>query len=112
VEFTCEETLETVLPALLRRNPGAVADGSIVQFIVPDQQACRYFYTFRQKGVVVDKGLSDRVDLTLSLVSEDLGRFLDATLDFEHAVRTQRMKVMGDAELLLALASALAGPRA
>ena len=106
---TCEETLETLLPALLRRNPGAVAAGAVVQFIVPDQKTCRYFYTFERDDVVVGKGVSDKVDLTLSLVSEDLERFLDSTLDVDHALRTQRMKVMGDASLLLGLAAALAG---
>lgn len=111
---TCEETLETLLPALLRRNPGAMADlatrGAVVQFIVPDNKACRYYYTFETPSrLVVGKGVSDRVDLTLSLVSEDLEKFLESTLDFDHALRTQRVKVMGDASLLLGLAAALAG---
>lgn len=117
---TCEETLETLLPALLRRNPGAMADlatrGAVVQFIVPDNKACRYFYTFETvmeakapARLVVGKGVSDEVDLTLSLVTEDLEKFLQSTLDFDHALRTQRVKVMGDASLLLGLAAALAG---
>jgi hypothetical protein len=111
---TCEETLETVLPALLRRNPGALADlatrGAVVQFIVPDKKTCRFFYSFEGDArLVVGKGVSDRVDLTLSMVSEDLEKFLDSTLDFDHALRTQRVKVMGDASLLLGIAAALAG---
>lgn len=120
---TCEETLETLLPALLRRNPGAMADlatrGAVVQFIVPDNKACRYFYAFETDAaaasgsdaarLVVGKGVSDKVDLTLSFVSEDLEKFVESTLDFDHALRTKRVKVMGDASLLLGLAAALAG---
>lgn len=111
---TCEETLETLLPALLRRNHGALADlstrGVVVQFIVPDNKACRYFYSFEGDAkLVVGKGVSDKVDLTLSMVSEDLEKFFDSTLDFDHALRTQRVKVMGDASLLLNIAAALAG---
>lgn len=106
---TCEETLKTILPALLRRNPGAVAAGTVVQLIVPDVSKCRYFYTWQRDDVVVQQGVSDKVDLTLSVVSEDLGRFLDSSLDMEHAVKLRRVKVMGDVELLLPIASALAG---
>src|SRR4051812_31291358 len=110
---TCEETLETLLPALLRRHPAALADlatrGAVVQFIVPDNRKCRYFYSFEGDArLVVGKGVSDRVDLTLSFVSEDLEKFVDSTLDFDHALRTQRVKVMGDASLLLGIAAALA----
>ena len=109
--MTSEETLETVLPALLRRDPRALAEGTVVQLIVPDDKA-RYFYPFTRDDVVVQRGLADKVDLTLSMVSEDLQRFLEATLDFDHAIRTKRVKVMGDASLLLGLATALGGKRA
>jgi hypothetical protein len=104
---TCEETLKTVLPALLRRDPGAVTAGTVVQFIVPDVAKCRYFYTWQRDDVVVSQGVSDKVDLTLSVISEDLPRFLDSSLDMEHAVKLRRVKVMGDVELLLPIASAL-----
>lgn len=106
---TCEETLSTIVPALLRRSPGAVKAGTVVQLIVPDVAACRYFYTWSDDDVAVGQGLSDRVDLTLSFVSEDLARLLEDALDMEHALATKRVKVMGDVELLLPIAAALAG---
>src|SRR5687768_1629441 len=109
MDGTCHDTLSTVLPSLLRRSPGAVAEGVVLQLVVPDHEDCRYFYTFAKDDVLVTKGVSDKVDLTLSLVSEDLARFLDASLDIEHALRTRRMKVMGDESLLLALAAAVRG---
>ncbi len=107
--MTCEETLEALLPALLRRSPGAVGEGAVLQIVVPDVAGCRYHYTFAGGDVAVQKGVSDRVDLTLSLVSADLARLFEGALDVEHAVRTRRMKVMGDESLLLALSDAVAG---
>ena len=105
--MNCDETLGTVLPALLRRRPDAVRSGAVVQLVVPDDRECRWFYEFRGDSVVATRGVSTSSDVTISFVREDLARFLDDTIDFGHAIATKRVKVMGDASLLLALAAAV-----
>src|SRR3954466_14054569 len=102
------ETLSDVLPSLLRRNPAAVRAGTIVQMLAPDAKQ-RVFYTWQGGDVVVTEGVSDKVDLTLSFTSAELARFLDDSIGFDPALATKRVKVMGDASLLLALAAALRG---
>ena len=78
-----------------------------MQVVVPDDRECRWFYEFQDDDVTATRGVSTASDLTLSFVSEDLARFLDDTIDFDHAIATKRVKVMGDASLLLALAAAV-----
>jgi hypothetical protein len=106
VALTTDEILDIVLPALLRKKPHSLDDGTVLQLIVPDAGA-RCFYRWSDGEVLVRRGVADKVDLTLSLPADDLESFLDATLDFEHGLRTRRLRLFGDASLLLPIAESM-----
>jgi hypothetical protein len=106
--FSPTEYLGTVLPALLesRDGPGPLPD-AVVQFMVVDGEAVSLAYRLGPEGLVVETGVSDRQDLTLVFLTEDLERFSRGTLDVQAALRSRRMKVHGDPALLAWLADHL-----
>jgi hypothetical protein len=105
VALDCETYLEALLPTLLRAGQPPGRD-VVVQFVVAD--GSNVFYRIGPEGVEVGRGVSDRVDLTLAFrQSRDVVDFARAELDVVVALRTQRLKIHGDEELLPWLAERL-----
>lgn len=101
----CETYLEEMLPALLRVGP-APSREVVVQLVVGD--GSDVFYRIGPEGVEVGHGVSDRVDVTLAFRKRsDVVDFARAELDIESALRTERLKIHGDEELLPWLAERL-----
>ncbi|MCA9554791.1 MAG: SCP2 sterol-binding domain-containing protein [Myxococcales bacterium] len=100
--FSATEYLGTVLPALIqsREGPGPLPD-AVVQFTVTDGEPVSLAYRLSPtEGLEVLTGVSDRQDLTLIFLTEDLERFAQGTLDVQAALRSRRLKVHGDPALL------------
>lgn len=97
--------LEEVLPALL--SVGLPPSRSVViQFVVAD--GVDVFYRFEAGQLRVLRGISDDVDLTLAFRRQsDVVRFANAQLDVTSALRSERLKIHGDEELLPWLAERL-----
>ncbi len=112
--FDCRDYLETVLPALLQQSDAPrLGKEVVVQFVVSDRADCDRYYAISDERLQVGAGISDRVDLTLGICAEDLLALGSNSLDVARALRTDRLKVMGDDSLLLWLADRLAAqPRA
>ena len=101
----CQSYLEEMLPNLLRLG-AAPAREVVVQFVVGDNG--NVFYRIGPEGVDVVRGVSDRVDLTLAFQRQlDVVGFARAELDLASALRTERLEIHGDEELLPWLAERL-----
>jgi hypothetical protein len=101
MEFNCAEYLETVLPGLLQRSvEPELSREATVQFVVRDRPECLFFYELGPRTVVARRGISDQVDLTVSIYSSDLYDLSRNALDAGRALRTSRLKVLGDSSLL------------
>ena len=106
VALDCETYLQELLPALLRVGPVPARD-VVVQFVVAD--GTDVFYRIDARGVEVGRGVSDRVDLTVAFRRrQDVVDFARAALNVTTALRTERLKIHGDEELLPWLAERLA----
>src|SRR5262245_5986160 len=93
--------LGSELPALLSGGrSGAETPDAVIQMIVVDRDDCDLAYLVSRDGIAVQLGISDRCDLTLSFLDADLGALAEGRLDVARAVRTRRLKVMGDTRLL------------
>src|SRR5947209_1400036 len=109
MRFEARDYLETVFPALLDRSTVPVPkDGTVIQLVVADIDGCEYFYRISGEGVKAERGTSDQVDLTISFFSRDLGDLFENKLDVKRAVRTSRIQVFGDEEVLQWLSQRLA----
>jgi ubiquinone biosynthesis protein UbiJ len=109
VTFDCAAYLHTVLPALLQRaQTPPLGRQVVIQFLVIDRAGCEIFYSIDDEQLRVGQGVSNRVDLTLAFCAADLSAFGDHSLDVARAVRTGRLKVMGDVALVQWLSSRLA----
>lgn len=97
--------LEEVLPALL--TVGLPPNREVViQFVVAD--GVDVFYRFVGGDLQVVRGVSDDVDLTLAFRRQsDVVAFAEAKLDLPGALRSERLKIHGDEELLPWLAERL-----
>jgi hypothetical protein len=103
VALDCQTYLEELLPTLLSAGEPP-ARGVVVQFVVAD--GSDVFYSIGPDGVEVGHGVSDRVDLTFAFKrSRDVVDFARAELDVPKALRTRRLKIHGDEELLPWLAA-------
>jgi predicted lipid carrier protein YhbT len=101
--------LETELPRLLASSPvPRLAKPAVIQFVIVDRPDCDFAYTIAGDGVAVSREIADEVDLTISFVAADLLAFKSRKLDVERALRTRRMKVLGDVSLLAFMAERLA----
>jgi SCP-2 sterol transfer family protein len=104
-----EAYLETVLPALLRASRLAAPKAEvIIQLVVADVDGCDWFYRIADDAVEAHRGISDRVDLTVSFLSRDLADLSESKLDVKRAVRAARLQVHGDEEVLAWLSKRLA----
>jgi ubiquinone biosynthesis protein UbiJ len=100
-----ELILESVLPTLLQRSAQLL--GTTIQWVVLGRAPQHFVYTFSEDGLAVSRGISDASTLTLAMDARALASLLDSTLDVEDAMRAQRVKVIGDAQVLLDLVTAL-----
>jgi ubiquinone biosynthesis protein UbiJ len=106
--FQAETYLESVLPALLRACPDRAAREAIVQILVTDLDGCEVVFRIAGASVDVRRGIADRVDLTIAILSRDLADLSEGALDVERAVRSSRLRVYGDEEVLAWLSRRLA----
>lgn len=106
----CPKFLGTDLPSLLSRNTAGAPD-AVIQVIVVDRQDCDLAYFISPEGVAVRPGISDRCDLTLAFVGEDVAALAEGRLDVKRALRTRRLKVIGDESLLVWMSKQLLDPR-
>jgi hypothetical protein len=101
MQFEPKDYLEHVFPALLRASTvPPPKETTVVQLVLADLDGADWFYEISERGVEAKRGISDRVDLTLSFYSKDLAALSENTLDVAKATRTRRIKVMGDASVL------------
>lgn len=109
VQLAPSDYLGAVLPALLAKGRAAPPKASlVVQVLVADLEGCEWFYSVEGDRVEARQGLSDRVDLTLSFLAADVSALSAGELDVARAVRTGRLRVMGDEGVLGWLSKRLA----
>lgn len=108
--FDAANYLGTVLPAVIasREAPGPLPSATI-QFLVRDGAQAELSYRLDpETGLTVATGVSDRQDLTLVIVEADLEALSKGTLDVDAALKSRRLVVHGDPNLLAWLAGHLA----
>lgn len=108
-QFDCRSYLAVELPDQLRK--GARTDAQpiiVIQVLVVDQPSCRFAYRIGPSEVHVSPGVNDEAHLTLAFTSRDLEAFSRGSLDAQDAIRSTRLKVMGDERLLLWLSDRIA----
>ncbi len=104
----CEKYLGVDFPDQLRASgKGAGAMSATIQMLVVDRPNCRYAYTIEPSSVTVFEGVAFDAHLTLAFKASDLEAFSRGMLDADEAIRSERLKVMGDARLLTRLADRL-----
>ena len=79
----------------------------VIQMMLVDWQDCDFFYRVTKEGVRVREGIADDGDVALAFISEDLAAFSEGRLDADRALGSQRLKVMGDENILLWMANLL-----
>ena len=97
--------LREVLPSLI--NPKLFGERGVVQFLVIDDQQADHFLTITPKGVHPQPGRATQPELTLAFLGDDLLAFARGELDVDRALGDRRLRIYGNEELLLRLASAL-----
>jgi hypothetical protein len=108
-EFEANIYLSSELPALLgAATTPAVPKSAIIQWVVVDRADCDFVYRISEEGVAVSSEIADDADLTVSFVSADLRDFSEHKLDVARALRTKRLKITGDENLLAWMAERLA----
>lgn len=107
VAFDAAVYLRSALPALIasREAPGPLPRAT-VQLVVRGGVKVHYRLD-PEAGLTVHDGVSDTQDLTLVFIDEDLEAFSEGRLDLDAALRSQRLKVHGDTNLLAWLAEHL-----
>ena len=101
MQYSSSEYLAELLPAILQMSSRPPAPEPIViQVLVRDELTNRYAYRFDREQLQVLHGLADDVDLTMTFMSDDLLAFSANKLDLGRALKTQRLSVQGDLELL------------
>lgn len=106
VDFDAHAYLREHLPSVLARTKPP-ADGAMFQVTVMDREDCDVAYRFAGETVEVLHAPRDDARLTLAFTSRDLGRLTHANFDIARAVRTGRIRALGDLGVLEWLAGAL-----
>jgi hypothetical protein len=107
--FEARDYLEHVLPALIGATSlPPMKDETIIQVVVADVDGLDLFYTIARGSVSVTRGICGRFDLMLTFMRSAVEELAADELSVLRAMRSARLKVRGDEEVLAWLAKRLA----